>query len=328
LYTIQSCDRGCCGNRWLAWFGERYRYCCDTGPLGAKWFFKAPNFRDPWGIRVSVHSLTLAKYGMGWVRHYIHDTLATLGTEVSGLKMAISRVDYAVDFLAPDFILVPEPIVCHARANQKGHKELEPVVENGHSGRYTSVTIGKNPNRQVIIYDKREEVLNKSGKVVWWEIWNAVLATLGLPPLERHDPTKSRIWRVELRAYKRNLKDQWQIRTWEDFDTRGGDMFQAMLEAIRHTTPTDDTNRSRWPNSPLWNRVTAEVTHDLAELMSDVPPDRFKEVLAAKQKDILLGQTLGLVVSMAGLERVKPKEFAAHFANVVTACISQVRFKF
>lgn len=300
-----------------------YRYSCDTGPLGAKWFFKKPTSRDPWGIRASVKSLTLAKYGMGWARHYLHDTLGALGTEVPPDKVSLGRVDYAVDLLVPSFELIPDHVISHARANRKGHWKDDEVNEQGRSRRYTSVTVGKNPSRQVIIYDKREEVLKKPNKVVWWEVWNEHLRKIGLPALDRMDADTSRIWRVELRGYKEHLKKRWQIRTWEDFDTRGGDMFRQMLETMRHTVPTADTNRSRWPVSPLWQRITEEVTKELAELTCDVPPQRFREVIAEKQKDILLGQFLGLGVSMAGLERLPADRFEAHLKDVVQQALKR-----
>ena len=41
-----------------------YRYTCDTGPMGATWFFKVPSPSDPWGVRVSAKSLTLALTGV------------------------------------------------------------------------------------------------------------------------------------------------------------------------------------------------------------------------------------------------------------------------
>jgi hypothetical protein len=37
--------------------------------------------------------------------------------------------------------------------------------------------------RQVIIYDKRREVVDKH-KLIWWDIWTGNLAREGLPPLD------------------------------------------------------------------------------------------------------------------------------------------------
>ncbi|HCE25247.1 MAG TPA: hypothetical protein DF282_22435, partial [Hyphomonas sp.] len=56
-----------------------YAYRVDTGPDGAVWFFKKPNPRDPWGIRVSVKSLALALYGLGGVRARLFDFMEAIG---------------------------------------------------------------------------------------------------------------------------------------------------------------------------------------------------------------------------------------------------------
>lgn len=294
-----------------------YAYRCDTGPLGAVWFFKRPNAKDPWGVRVSVKSLPLAKYGLGWVRHQIHDFLERLGVFVSPQKMSIGRIDYAIDVLAPDFQLLQDDFVTHSRSKRKAHSEFKEIRSIGHSGRTTSVTIGSNPNRQVIIYDKREEVISKSDKRVWWSIWDHNRAKQGKPSLDSSDPTNSRIWRVELRAYKRHLKDIWHIRTWDDLNVDAAHVFENLAKDVRHTRPTADSNRARWPNSPLWSLVEDSMHEDLIEMRSDVPEDRLKRIIVEQQKQMLLGQFLGLGVSMAGLETIEADGFEKFLDQVV-----------
>ncbi|MDA5095017.1 hypothetical protein O2N63_13080 [Aliiroseovarius sp. KMU-50] len=286
-----------------------YAYRCDTGPLGAIWFFKRPNPKDPWGIRVSLKSLPLAKHGLGWARHYIPETLKKLDIEVSSHKMAISRVDYAIDILAPAFVLDRHCFIAHARSKLKSHDEIEVIQEVGHSGRTTSVTVGSNPGQQVILYDKREEVLSKPDKCVWWDIWNASRQKLGLEPLERNTPEKSRVWRVEFRAHKRHLKDNWKIRTWDDFDQKVGDVFLQMSKAIRYVNPTADTNRSRWQDAPIWKLATEQIQDDLAEMKSDLSCDKLKTILMDQQRQLLLSQYLGLGVSLAALEGIEGTSF-------------------
>ena len=287
-----------------------YAFRCDTGPFGGIWFFKKPNSRDPWGIRVSLNSLPLAVHGLGWVRNMLYETLAAFGIQTQPDKMSIGRVDYAIDFLMPEFELCADNFVMHARCNRSTHDEITEITENGHSGRVTSVTIGKNPGRQVIIYDKREEVMSK-GKVEWKEIWNANRARNGLPALDLTQAAASRVWRVELRAYKRHLKDLWHITTWADLDAKLGDVLAKMIKDIRYAEPTGDTNRARWPDSQLWQAVRLELDDDLFEMRSFVDPDRVKEVIKEQQRLILERQILGLNVSLAAFDGIAPEGFEA-----------------
>jgi len=55
-----------------------YTYRCDTGSFGGTWFFKKPNHRDPWGIRVSSKALPLALHGLGGVRSNMFEFLDAL----------------------------------------------------------------------------------------------------------------------------------------------------------------------------------------------------------------------------------------------------------
>lgn len=282
-----------------------YAFTGSTGPLGATWFFKKPNARDPWGVRVSCASFNLALNGLGGARAQLYETLRALEVDLIPGGESLSRVDYALDFLAPEFVLVPEHFVMHSNAGWAEHSEQLPeVMVHGRSGRVTSVTVGKMPGRQVIIYDKRAEVIARH-KVGWWEIWNASRARSGEPSLNQDDPTESRIWRVEVRAGKDHLKERWNIRTWSDLDNRLGDMIAASIEAIRHAQPTADSNRSRWPNSELWNRVADEVQTDLFEMRQWSDPDLVKSVQKDALNDLLARQMLGLMVNRAALRGIQ-----------------------
>lgn len=218
--------------------------------------------------------------------------------------VSISRVDYALDFLAPAFVLVPDQLVMHSNANRSDHLEQPEVSINGRSGRITSVTIGKMPGRQVIVYDKRAEVIAKY-KVGWWEIWNAARERIGSSPLNPTNPAESRIWRVELRAGKLHLKDSWSIRTWSDLDNRLGDFIASTLDAMRYTQPTFDTNRSRWPDSNLWEQVRFHTKADLFEMCSCADPDKVKFVQKEQHDQLLAGQMLGLLISRAVLHEIE-----------------------
>ena len=161
-----------------------------------QWSFKKPNPRDPWGIRLNIGSTLLATQGLGFARAYIDKTLTRLGVHFAAHQVSIARADFCVDVLAPDFELIPDQFVMHSHTNRADYLPTDDTTTNGKSGGYTSATIGKMPGRQIIVYDKRREVIEKS-KPIWWDIWNATLSAQGLPPLDPSDRENSRVWRID-----------------------------------------------------------------------------------------------------------------------------------
>jgi hypothetical protein len=101
--------------------GNGYRFILQGGPLDVTWFIKKPNARDPWGIRISVGSTFLATQGLGMVRAYIDQTLTEIGVKYGAQQVSISRADFCIDVLAPDFELIPDQVVIHSHANRSGH---------------------------------------------------------------------------------------------------------------------------------------------------------------------------------------------------------------
>jgi hypothetical protein len=305
--------------------GRGYSFLLADGPLGAQWAFKKPNPKDPWGVRVTIGSTVLATQGLGVVRAYIADTMSALGMPFEAQQVSIGRADFCVDILAPDFELQPAQFVMHSHANRADHLTGSPdISSNGKSGRYTSVTIGKMPGRQVIVYDKRAEVIARQ-KPIWWDIWAAKLARDGLPPLDRSDAATSRVWRVEVRAGKALLKDRWQVRTWADFDARFGDIIAETFDKVRYTIPDPyDSNRARWPDAPLWALARHEAADDLTELRSHVDAPKVKDVYREEQIRILQAQVLGGAITLAGLKGVTKKALAKEMDATARALKAEI----
>jgi hypothetical protein len=279
-----------------------YAFRCSTGAeLGIVWFFKRPTRGDPWGIRASCRSFGLATKGLGGMRAELYSIMDALGVIPSGEGESIGRVDYAIDLLVPGFQLVPQNFVMHSNTNRADH--IEPMSVNGRSGRVSSVTIGTMPGRQVIVYDKRAEVIAK-GKPAWWAIWNSALHQLDRPTLDPSDLEGCSVWRVELRAGKKHLKDGWGIRTWTDLDTRLGNVMSSMLDAIRYALDSGDSNRSRWPDSELWRAVHLEVVDDLFEMRCSIAPDLVKRVQLEAHDQLLAMQMAGLLTTRAALHEL------------------------
>lgn len=301
----------------LPYGGNGYRFILQGGPLEVTWFFKKPNARDPWGIRISVGSTLLATQGLGYARAYIDKTLTRLGVRFGAHQVSIARVDFCVDILAPEFALQPEQFVIHSHSNRADHQAAdEDQRSNGKSGRFTSVTIGKMPGRQVIIYDKRREVIDRH-KPIWWDIWNANLEREGLPPLVTSDAAQSRVWRIEVRAGKDLLKDRWQVRTWAQLDALFGDVVAEAFGKVRYCEPdSTDSNRARWPNHPLWDLVSSASDGDLMELRSHVDPDRVKYVHRDEHVRLILAQVVGNATTLAALEGTEEPDLTDYMVQV------------
>lgn len=291
-----------------------YAYRCDSGfggHQGENWFFKKPNDKaDDWGVRVSCRALPLAMNGLAKTRARIEGTLAKLGLDYVPGTESIGRVDVACDVLAPDFVLDRSHFVAHASSRvQEISDNL--VQVNGRSGRVESVTIGKNPNRQVVVYDKRAEVI-ATGKSFWWPIWDDALAAQGLPPLKPKDRAASAVWRLEIRAFKRHLKDKFKVTTWGHLRKKLPFILRKALRDVRLTLPQSDANRHRWPVHPLWALARDVFGQDMEDLHSMVDPAHIERLCFQDRDELLRNQIAGCLMSRAALHGVSKRELRAY----------------
>ncbi|MEP1586376.1 MAG: hypothetical protein ABJR46_02085 [Tateyamaria sp.] len=303
--------------------GKGYRFIASGGPLGANWAFKKPNAKDPWGVRVTFGSTFLATLGLGAARAHLDAVLDKLGMRFAHDDISISRVDICTDILAPDFALDADAFVMHSSTNRRDYVTGFDASVNGKSGRVTSVTIGSTRARQVIIYDKRLEVIQKQ-KAHWWAIWNKTRSAIGQPDLSPVDPSQ-KIWRVEFRAGKDLLKDTWNIRTWADMFARFGDLCAQTGDVIRYTVPnTYDRNRARWPNHPLWEVAVAEIVSDLSEMREGEDPTGVKSVIREQHIATLIKNIRGTSVTLAALEGRNFEALPDFFGQVATKLTNSV----
>lgn len=298
--------------------GKGYRYLLDGGPEGASWSIKKPNARDKWGIRLSFGSFFLSMYGLGAAKVHCERVMDAFGVRYGPEDVSISRADFCVDVLANGLTLDPNNLIAHSAARRRDNITHEDVAVHGKSGWVSSVTSGSITNRQVIIYNKRSEVI-AHGKSHWWDIWNHTLrcgvGNTNAPytlhrghvpgPLspEKERAAENQVWRVEFRAGKALLKDRWGIRTWDQFFNKFGDLCRSSGELVRYAEPDPtDSNRARWPNHPLWDVACAEMNDDLVEMRSGADPNPMKEVQREEHIASLLKQVTGTCITMAALE--------------------------
>lgn len=288
-----------------------YAFICNTGKAGEIWKFKRPTPSGKWGIFVSVSAIRVALHGLAKVRLHLLDSLRKLDVVYLEGTERINRVDFALDFLMPEFELSEESFVMGQRFGRcKAGIIGEPYRQDGKSNRVTGVTIGKNPGRQVVIYDKRLQIMTVRDKMFWLEVWNRNLLATGRKPIDLTDPEKSRIWRIELRLYKNILKSKrYQVTSFGTLEHKLAFMFRELLQDVRYIVPNGDSNRSRWPNHPIWNTVKSELETELISQHSDLPVGHVLQIQREEKSQMLVRQIAGCIIALAGLHGVKPKQF-------------------
>ena len=232
-----------------------YRYCFDTGEDGEIWFVKRDARVDRWNIRVSVKSFPLMLHGYAVVRDRLYTRLRAMEARV--LAASIGRVDIAVDLRMYGFRLDPALFVAHSHCNKDAQFDPDQDQFSVHyAGRApSSVTVGRMPGRQIIVYDKRREAIQKR-KWHWFDCW-------GLDWKSDKEP----VWRVEVRAGKKHLKDHWRITTFADLEATIADLVTNAMARIRYLDPTSmDANVTRRTEHPLWARARSELLIHLGRL--------------------------------------------------------------
>jgi len=301
-----------------------YAYSVNTGPVGLMLSFKHNLCRTQWNGFVKIRSANLAVFG--W-RQAITDALQVLeGIGFYQCGISLNRVDYCIDFLNLGMEFDPTCFVAHARVNKAVHYGQSPTCKhvdkqvNYKSDRVQSITLGKMPGRQIIIYDKRAEAIAKRS-FQWFKIWD----------VDRHDPTQI-VHRVELRAGKNELKN-FQIVSLEDFETRIGDLFAKAVHVIRYVNPhVNDTNISRHKSHLLWLHVVEHVQSQLLDFSSGVEPEDFLEVIREEKAREYIQQMKGLGAGYAVCSNIEyediPKAVSEEIHNVLQTAISSNDNKF
>ena len=143
-----------------------YPIRADTGPLGEVWGIREGLDPLQWNLFVKLRAAALATYGYAGARDNLLTRLEAMGCTVHG--HSLNRVDFAMDFATACFEPRPEQFVAPARSKVRPHWSRPAQASDPHhpaavlcGRRYDSVTVGKLPGRQVIVYDKRKEALEK-----------------------------------------------------------------------------------------------------------------------------------------------------------------------
>jgi len=281
-------------------------FSVTTGTYGAEWYFLDPENRPPNnpGVTVDFAAFLLATGGLAAAQEHFESHMAALGIRYVETQLRVSRVDFAVDILAPWFEPDRDALVVPPGTRVREFAGAGDTVTHTTGSRVVGLRAGAVSSRQLVIYDKRAQVI-ETGKMGWLPIWNASRAKLGKPPLDIKDRDSSLVWRFELRMGSKQLRNRWAIRSWFDLDAMIGDAYAAFFDKVRYCEPATDSNRSRWHKHALWQIVEGVMRDNLKGHRSGVLPDDVKTVNREEHKHMLDAQILGLMVSRAATEGIK-----------------------
>lgn len=287
-----------------------YAFRASTGPLGEVLAFKADTDAHEWNGFASIRASALAAYGYHAARDKLFARLSAAGFAVTG--HSVNRIDYAVDFLVPGFELRLDGFVAHARTKIRPHwgpaHSADPNQPSAvlRGRRLESVTIGKMPGRQIIVYDKRGAAIAQR-KLFWFNVWN----------IDRADPT-AQVYRIEIRAGKKELKDRWGIRTFDDIDRVIGDVVRHALDEVRYLAACQsDSNVNRQHLDPLWEATRAQIERGLFDFRAGLLPTHVRDVERQQAIDTHTGLVLGNLAALAVAEGMDDDEIESELPERV-----------
>lgn len=302
--------------------GFAYRF--DTGVDGAIWAIGESDDTKRWNVKVSAHSLMLALYGYEETKNkilkFLIEELNAIPPENRDAPLErVSRFDFCVDFLANnEFVPDPKCFLTHNRSKKRYQGNIPNIppldfvfVDQGRD--IQTITIGKMPNRQITVYNKRREIL-ASKKLYWWKLW-------GINP----DEFKGNVWRVEIRAGKKEL-NKWNLRRFADFEKKAGDVIIALLNDYRYVIPNEkDKNRNRWPLEPFWKECILSAKNYLAEYICNAERGEIisdcAEVIQKRFRDHINGT----ITSYAAVQRLDISEIPTVLDKVRSDFLTDLR---
>ncbi|MEP3333270.1 MAG: hypothetical protein ABJO34_23245, partial [Sedimentitalea sp.] len=117
------------------------------------------------------------------------------------------------------------------------------------------------------------------------------------------------VWRFEMRLGSKQLRNRFDMRSWQDLNDMIGDAFTDALTRIRYCQPTGDRNRARWPTHELWRLVESAIGNDLLQNCCGVLPSDIKEANRTEKMREIDRQLLGLFVTRAAISDVTSDGF-------------------
>ena len=213
--------------------GTRGGYAYIVHTDWGEFHVKSVTKRD-WSVRFECGSLEFVKHNsLEKIADKLLNDLLPLFTEKVYAE-SLARVDYAVDFFKEGFKLDFEKfdainsVVRPVPEIDFDPDQIKPIPQV-RNGKAESVTIGKNPFRQMCFYNKRKEAITRK-KEHFFKIWQEQM-----PELDR-DNKDHIVWRCEMRMYKRYLSEKLGLYTFKDFLEKGVNAFVELFSDIQYFT--------------------------------------------------------------------------------------------
>lgn len=285
-------------------------FVAHTGEMGAVWLLQDPMDRiahNP-AITVDFRAFGLATGGLDQAEYHFREIMEALEVRYGDHQIRIARADFAVDFLAPWFEPDRRCLITPPGTKATEYTGVDETTTQSRGASVTGLRAGAIANRQLAIYDKRLEVMQKA-KDGWLTIWNAERAKCGQAPLDITDQSTSQIWRFELRLGSKQLREKFMMHSWGDVRASLGDAYQDALERLRYCVPTKDSNRARWPAHELWLLFAERIKASLDAHRSGVLPCEVIFAHRTAKRRQIDRQILGLFITRAAISDVGPDDF-------------------
>jgi len=208
--------------------------------------------RRDWTISIRYSSAGLWEHGLEALRNRAFEALRGYTTQRDNDVIRVSRIDYCFDFHSEAFTreftpAAAEHVVCHSssKVHMAGQFNLW-----ARGGRGETITIGSKAGLQVSIYDKCLEITEASGKTWLYDVWKRDAGEWLWGDAENPQD----MWRLECRFNGEYLKDR-NVRRPHEVKASLSELVGEALYTRRLAVPTEDSNRSRWPMSPLWSEA-------------------------------------------------------------------------
>lgn len=219
-----------------------------------------------WAVTVEYRSGGLWEHSAEVLRERVQSIVKALGEPRNADWIRLSEIHWAFDFYSPEFsdeisAALRDKFVCISKVknDEVGKVPVFPAhmmkdeywAAHGSGGRTETVQVGSKSSLQVQIYDKGREIRENSKKFWMKELYQHNQMQPGAEGLVIDD--LEHIWRVELRFKGKGYLKKRNIQTYEHFMAEKDAILQEALTTRRLAQPTNDTNRSRWPNHHLWD---------------------------------------------------------------------------
>jgi hypothetical protein len=205
--------------------------------------------------KARLSSAYLWEHEVGDALHLLYSFLA--GFYGEGFTLQVSEVHLCADIAGWELSLDDAPTFITRGHRRKTHTEgddgedapeeepyVRPSLELNMTGRRcTGYEFSKGAAHSCTIYDKTKEI-TVSRKDWMQAVWSS-----------NGWDGESRGTRVEVRYQRECLKELGVEDPYTLLDQLPGLWAYSTLQWLRHTIPTDDTNRGRWESSPFWQAI-------------------------------------------------------------------------